>query len=161
MQNASLRDNILFHQPFDAAKYDAVVHACALRSDFAQLAAGDETVAGLRGINLSGGQRQRVNLARAAYFDADVVLLDAPLRRALLPRCCVLWRGLLDRMDAPLASVARCMRADVLVVLMPASVIAGALHANTCLALKWQSLPAPCNLCMLACVAAHTAGQLL
>lgn len=80
VQNESLRDNILFHQPFDQAKYSAVVHACALRSDFAQLAAGDETRAGLRGINLSGGQRQRVNLARAAYFDADIMLLDAPLR---------------------------------------------------------------------------------
>jgi len=36
-------------------------------------------MAGERGINLSGGQRQRLCLARAAYHDADLVLLDNPL----------------------------------------------------------------------------------
>ena len=47
-----------------------VVHACALELDFQILAAGDQSKAGLRGINLSGGQRQRLNLARCAYFSA-------------------------------------------------------------------------------------------
>eukprot|EP00878_Enallax_costatus_P041564 GHUV01048375.1.p1 GENE.GHUV01048375.1~~GHUV01048375.1.p1 ORF type:complete len:218 (+),score=66.20 GHUV01048375.1:896-1549(+) len=41
--------------------------------------AGDQSMAGERGINLSGGQRQRVCLARAAYHDADLILLDNPL----------------------------------------------------------------------------------
>lgn len=40
---------------------------------------GDASMAGERGINLSGGQRQRLCLARAAYHDADMVLLDNPL----------------------------------------------------------------------------------
>lgn len=37
------------------------------------------TKVGERGITLSGGQKQRVTLARAAYTDADIVLLDDPL----------------------------------------------------------------------------------
>jgi ABC-type multidrug transport system fused ATPase/permease subunit len=40
---------------------------------------GDETEIGERGINISGGQKQRLNIARAIYFDADVVLMDDPL----------------------------------------------------------------------------------
>jgi ABC-type proline/glycine betaine transport system ATPase subunit len=33
----------------------------------------------MQGINLSGGYRQRVSIARAAYANADVYLLDSPL----------------------------------------------------------------------------------
>jgi len=43
------------------------------------LPAGDLTEIGERGINLSGGQKQRVSLARAAYSNADIYLLDDPL----------------------------------------------------------------------------------
>lgn len=47
--------------------------------DLSQLPAGDETEIGEKGINLSGGQKQRVSIARAAYADADVYILDDPL----------------------------------------------------------------------------------
>lgn len=43
------------------------------------LPSGDETETGERGITLSGGQKQRVNIARAIYFNADIVLMDDPL----------------------------------------------------------------------------------
>ena len=37
------------------------------------------TEIGERGITVSGGQKQRLNIARAIYFDADIVLMDDPL----------------------------------------------------------------------------------
>ncbi|TPX36938.1 hypothetical protein SmJEL517_g00979 [Synchytrium microbalum] len=79
IQNATVRDNILFGLPFDEAKYRRVIKACCLERDFQILPGGDMTEIGERGINLSGGQKQRINLARAVYFDSDIVLLDDPL----------------------------------------------------------------------------------
>ena len=73
---ATARDNVLFGSAYDAARYAAVVRACALDDDFAQLAAGDSTEIGERGATLSGGQRQRLALARAAYADADLYVFD-------------------------------------------------------------------------------------
>lgn len=43
------------------------------------LPAGDLTEIGERGVTLSGGQKARINIARAAYNDADIYLLDDPL----------------------------------------------------------------------------------
>lgn len=40
---------------------------------------GDMTEIGERGITVSGGQKQRLNIARAIYFDSDMVLMDDPL----------------------------------------------------------------------------------
>jgi len=77
--NATLRDNITFGQPFDQAKYDNILSACQLSHDLALLDFGDLTEIGENGINLSGGQRQRVSIARAAYSDADIIVLDDPL----------------------------------------------------------------------------------
>ncbi|KAF9180847.1 hypothetical protein BGZ50_005879 [Haplosporangium sp. Z 11] len=77
--NATLKDNIVFGNTFDQARYDHILMACGLLPDIEMLPAGDLTEIGERGINLSGGQKQRVSLARAAYEDADVYLLDDPL----------------------------------------------------------------------------------
>ncbi|KAF9358095.1 hypothetical protein BGX26_002516 [Mortierella sp. AD094] len=77
--NATLKDNIVFGNTFDQDRYDRILMACGLLPDIEMLPAGDMTEIGERGINLSGGQKQRVSLARAAYEDADVYLLDDPL----------------------------------------------------------------------------------
>ncbi|KAF9324959.1 Multidrug resistance-associated protein 1 [Linnemannia elongata] len=77
--NMMLRDNIIFGLDFDQERYDRIIAASGLLPDIEMLPAGDQTEIGERGINLSGGQKQRVSLARAAYQDADVYLLDDPL----------------------------------------------------------------------------------
>lgn len=79
IQNATLMDNILFGNSFDKERYEKIINACALKSDFDILPGGDQTEIGEKGINLSGGQKQRVSLARAIYADADIYLLDDPL----------------------------------------------------------------------------------
>jgi ATP-binding cassette subfamily C (CFTR/MRP) protein 1 len=79
IQNATLRDNITFGLPFDEEKYRRVVKDCCLEPDLAVLPDGDLTEIGEKGINLSGGQKQRVSVARAVYYNADIVLLDDPL----------------------------------------------------------------------------------
>ena len=66
--------------PTDEEKYQEVISACALSSDLELLPSGDQTEIGESGLNLSGGQKQRLSLARAAYQQADIVLLDDPLR---------------------------------------------------------------------------------
>uniref|UniRef100_A0A7N8XGS3 ATP-binding cassette, sub-family C (CFTR/MRP), member 2 n=1 Tax=Mastacembelus armatus TaxID=205130 RepID=A0A7N8XGS3_9TELE len=79
IQNATLRDNILFGSPHEDKRLQEVVEACALVPDLELLPGGDLTEIGEKGINLSGGQKQRVSLARAAYSQADIYLLDDPL----------------------------------------------------------------------------------
>ena len=37
------------------------------------------TEIGEKGVNLSGGQKQRISMARAAYADADLYIMDDPL----------------------------------------------------------------------------------
>ena len=79
MQNASLKDNILFGKHYNSKIYEEIVDACALRPDFEMLPAADQTEIGEKGINLSGGQKQRVSLARAVYSQSDLYLMDDPL----------------------------------------------------------------------------------
>uniref|UniRef100_A0A6Q2WWX4 ATP-binding cassette, sub-family C (CFTR/MRP), member 2 n=1 Tax=Esox lucius TaxID=8010 RepID=A0A6Q2WWX4_ESOLU len=79
IQNATLRDNILFGSPVQETRFQATLEACALMPDLELLPGGVHTEIGEKGINLSGGQKQRVSLARAVYSKADVYLLDDPL----------------------------------------------------------------------------------
>ncbi|XP_075686275.1 multidrug resistance-associated protein 1-like isoform X2 [Rhinoderma darwinii] len=79
IQNASLKDNILFGRERKEPQYKSVLEACALLPDLEILPSADRTEIGEKGVNLSGGQKQRVSLARAVYCNADVYLLDDPL----------------------------------------------------------------------------------
>lgn len=77
MIDGTVRDNILFGRAYNEQLYSQVVRACCLDLDLARLRDGDSTrVVGSS--SLSGGQRARICLARAAYFQADIYVLDDP-----------------------------------------------------------------------------------
>ncbi|XP_022645623.1 canalicular multispecific organic anion transporter 2-like isoform X2 [Varroa jacobsoni] len=79
IQGTSIKNNILFGNKFDRARYEQVLDTCALRPDLEMLPGGDETEVGEKGINLSGGQKQRISLARAVYAQRDIYYFDDPL----------------------------------------------------------------------------------
>ena len=79
LQSMNIRDNIVFSSPFEAARYQLVLEACALTPDLACFKHGDLSNIGENGVGLSGGQKARVALARAVYSRANVLLLDDPL----------------------------------------------------------------------------------
>jgi ABC-type multidrug transport system fused ATPase/permease subunit len=76
IQNATIKENILFGSDLVEERYKEVIRACGLELDLASLDFGDQTEIGEKGVNLSGGQKQRIQLARAIYQDSDLYLLD-------------------------------------------------------------------------------------
>ncbi len=76
IENASIKNNILFGLPLDDDRYKKVIDVCALQKDLEMLEDGDLTDIGANGINLSGGQKWRVSFARALYSRAGILILD-------------------------------------------------------------------------------------
>ena len=76
IENAAIKDNILFGLPYDSGRYKKVVRCCALEKDLDLLPDGELTDIGANGINLSGGQRWRISFARALYSRAGILVLD-------------------------------------------------------------------------------------
>ncbi|KAH7976176.1 hypothetical protein HPB52_009486 [Rhipicephalus sanguineus] len=79
VHNMTIRDNILYGRPMHPGNYERVLRCCQLMNDLNKIPAGDAAEVGEKGTNLSGGQKQRISLARAAYSNSDVYLLDDPL----------------------------------------------------------------------------------
>lgn len=76
IENATIRDNVLFGLALDPFRYQQTLSACALQKDLEVLPDGELTDIGANGINLSGGQKWRVSLARAIYSRASILVLD-------------------------------------------------------------------------------------
>ncbi|CAG8925975.1 unnamed protein product [Penicillium salamii] len=75
----TIQENIVGSSSWNQARYNRVVKFCALKPDFQQLPAGDQTKVGVHGSRLSGGQQMRVALARALYSKEHVLILDDAL----------------------------------------------------------------------------------
>lgn len=75
LMKATIRDNIIFGEPFRPRRYEKVLLSCCLKQDIDLMPDGDMTEIGTNGLNLSGGQRQRITIARALYSSANVVIM--------------------------------------------------------------------------------------
>jgi len=79
LADSSIRENIAFGLPPEAVDEEKVSRAVTmahLDELLTELSQGLDTRVGERGVQLSGGQRQRIGIARALYYDADVLVLD-------------------------------------------------------------------------------------
>lgn len=77
--DATLAENIAFGidaDKIDEKKVRLVLEQASLSALVSDLEYGISTKVGERGAQLSGGQRQRVGIARALYFDAEVLFFD-------------------------------------------------------------------------------------
>lgn len=74
--NNTVKNNILFGEPFEEERYQKALHFSRLETDMRLFANGEETMIGERGSTLSGGQKARISIARALYKEADIYIFD-------------------------------------------------------------------------------------
>ena len=74
----TIRNNILFYNKYDEARYNKIISLCQLENDFKNFVEKDETLINSSSASVSGGQKSRIALARCLYKDADLYLFDDP-----------------------------------------------------------------------------------
>jgi ATP-binding cassette subfamily C (CFTR/MRP) protein 4 len=76
----TIKRNILFGRQFDEELFLRAIKVTHLFSDFETFGSGLETVIGEKGQALTPSLKAKIALARAVYSDADIILLDDPLK---------------------------------------------------------------------------------
>lgn len=80
LSDASVAENIAFGVEKDQIDQDAVERAARIAQlhEFVatELSDGYATFVGERGVRLSGGQRQRIGIARALYYNPEILVFD-------------------------------------------------------------------------------------
>lgn len=77
--NGTIAQNIAFgipHELINKEKINSVIVMASLHDFVESLPLGINTFLGEKGARLSGGQKQRIAIARALYFDAEILLFD-------------------------------------------------------------------------------------
>ncbi len=79
LMDATLAENIAFgleKKDINYNKLNNVIERASLMGVVQQLEYGVNSIIGERGVKLSGGQRQRIGIARALYYDAEILVFD-------------------------------------------------------------------------------------
>ncbi|MFM7441983.1 MAG: ABC transporter ATP-binding protein, partial [Snowella sp.] len=79
LTDETIEKNIAFGTPdhlIDQVKLEKAIKSAQLEELIQELPQGLKTEVGERGVRLSGGQRQRVGIARALYYEREILVLD-------------------------------------------------------------------------------------
>ncbi|CAD8156307.1 unnamed protein product [Paramecium pentaurelia] len=152
IQNATVRDNILFGKPYHQQSYEKAIHYSCLKQDMEILINSDQTVIGEKGINLSGGQKARISLARAIYSDASIYLLDDPLSAVdshvgnFLMKECILNHLKNTTRILITHSLNYCKYADYIYLFDNGQIFEKGIYSDLKLSKRFQNIAEKCNM---------------